>query len=387
MQIDEAIFKVQRNPAQKVWGYVRVSSAKQLRDGEGIETQKAAITKYCLDNGLSEPLFVEEVASATTPMFEVNLKGRTTEEEEQRTSPRPIFLILLGHLLDLEGGHLVVWDLDRLARNTMDQEMFLRMLWDGKVDVHSTNMSQRSVLDGGSKDPQRVLFRTILGAFKQYEASVIEARLNSGLIRKAATGGYTGGQPPFGYRSSGKELKIDDYESKMVRFIFYLRKIQGLSYKAIQNHILATKSELDLRNYNLMLLSRIIKREKLYKGIYTDRYGNDHNREDLRIIPDDINHLEEEIRKDTDADEGRRGTLPEPGADTQWDVHHRGERDEPRPSTEDTGAQEQLEVACPEKVPGREPGANGSVCSNPGAYLSGDPGTDDPATARPSYGS
>jgi site-specific DNA recombinase len=288
---------IARNPEHRVWAYVRVSSDKQVRDGEGLEAQQAAIQVYCKAKGLSDPIVVVEVASATKPMFRARLKGKGGESDED-TSPRPLLLLLVGHLTDLPSSHLVVWKLDRLARDSFDQEMFLKLLWDAGVAIHSTDASELDTLTTTNKtDPQRVLLRQILGAFAQYEARIIEARMRNGLVHKASKGGYSGGRPPYGYRASQNELEVDPYQARWVRFIFACR-IQGWPLRSIGTAIQASKDPDDDNRYHPSLLARVVKNEPLYRGDYTDVFGQYHRREDLKILPDQSAALTQEFAKE-----------------------------------------------------------------------------------------
>lgn len=292
MEASDLASLISRNPEHRVWAYVRVSSDKQVRDGEGLEAQQSAIEAYCKDKGLSAPLVVVEVASATKPMFRARLKGKDAPQDED-TSPRPLLLLLVGHLTDLPSSHLVVWKLDRLARDSFDQEMFLKLLWDAGVGIHSTDASELDTLTTTNKtDPQRVLLRQILGAFAQYEARVIEARMRNGLVHKAAKGGYSGGRPPYGYRAAQGELQVHPYEARWVRFIFACRQ-QGWSLRAIGAVLQERKSAEDAYRYHPSLLSRIVGNEALYRGDYTDVFGQYHRRGDLQILPDNLSLQQE----------------------------------------------------------------------------------------------
>jgi DNA invertase Pin-like site-specific DNA recombinase len=294
MDVPDLATLIARNPEHRVWAYVRVSSDKQVRDGEGLEAQQAAIEAYCKAKGLSAPLVVVEVASATKPMFRAKLKGKTAPQDEE-TSPRPLLLLLVGHLTDLPSSHIVMWKLDRLARDSFDQEMFLKLLWDSGVVIHSTDASELDTLTTTNKtDPQRVLLRQILGAFAQYEARVIEARMRNGLVHKAAKGGFTGGRPPYGYSVANGELQVSPYEAKWVRFIF-AAKHQGWTLRATSTVIKARKDPSDDMLYHPSLLSRVLINEPMYRGDYIDVFGQFHRREDLRILPDDNLSLQQEF--------------------------------------------------------------------------------------------
>lgn len=281
-----------KNPRHRVWGYLRVSSEKQTRDGEGLEIQRDAIVKYASSIGLSEPLFIEEVASATKMMFSPQIAGGASTKAQD--NPRPLLLNLMGFLRECAGSHLIVWKLDRLSREVIDQELILKLLWDAKVDIHSTDLSERDTLRGGSTaDPQRVLLRTILGAFARYEASVITARMSAGLSRKGSLGGFVGGRVPFGYESKGNEMAVHPYQAQIVRLVFILREKHKLTLSAIRDHLMAHKHASDETVYHKSLIANIIHRKALYQGVYQNRFSGPKQRLDLRILCDTIEETEQ----------------------------------------------------------------------------------------------
>ena len=278
-----------------VWGYVRVSTEGQ-EDNQSLGMQREAIRKYCSEKKLGDPQFIEEVASAAKPIWVVNLPGTPADQQLNQSSPRPRFMLLLNQLKRVKetlGGvsktHLIVWRLDRLARVDYEQELFLTMFRQDRVQLHSVMPTEDHMLDGGHvKDPSRAFTRTVLAAASAYERAMIDLRMNAGMAYKASQGGFTGGMPPFGYTTNKTELIIDQYEANMVRFIYHLRARYRMSNKGIGRYIDAHKHRDDKRRYDHSKIGRILREnEPLYRGLYTDRFGTPHPRPDLKILPDD----------------------------------------------------------------------------------------------------
>ena len=96
-----------------IYGYARVSTTSQGRDGNSLEDQVAALEKY----GCQE--IIEEAFS-----------GKTME--------RPKFQKLLKILK--EGDTLVVCKLDRFARTAIEGVQTVRELFDRGIRVHILNM-------------------------------------------------------------------------------------------------------------------------------------------------------------------------------------------------------------------------------------------------------
>lgn len=130
-----------------IYGYARVSTIGQSKDGNSLEDQVAALEKYGCQ---------EIVKEAFT--------GKTME--------RPEFLRLLEILR--EGDTLVVCKLDRFARTAIEGVQTVRELFDRGIRVHILNMGLiENTLTGN-------LILTVMLAFAEYERGMIVERTQTG---------------------------------------------------------------------------------------------------------------------------------------------------------------------------------------------------------------
>ena len=130
-----------------IYGYARVSTATQGRDGNSLEDQVSALTAY----GCQE--IVQEAFT-----------GKTME--------RPAFQELLKRLS--AGDTLVVTKLDRFARTAIDGVQTVRDLFQRGVKVHILNMGLvENTLTGN-------LILTVMLAFAEYERGMIVERTQTG---------------------------------------------------------------------------------------------------------------------------------------------------------------------------------------------------------------
>ena len=197
-------------PARKVIGYVRVSTQEQI-DGFGLTVQRKAIADYAKGNGL-------------------RLVRTLSDEGQSGSNGLDARQGLAEVLAVVESGQvsgLVVYRLDRLARDLILQETLMTRLHEAGVEVLSV-----SEPDIDSDDKTRVLVRQILGAVSQYERALIRSRMMAGKAAKIASGGYGGGRPPFGWRAENKELVPDEREQEVVAFMRQLAD-EGLSSRQI----------------------------------------------------------------------------------------------------------------------------------------------------------
>ncbi len=127
---------------------------------------------------------------------------------------------------------LVVYRLDRLARDLIIQETLLAEIKRLGSVVFSTADGESAYLLDDPEDPSRRLIRQVLGAVSEYEKSMIALRLRSGRRMKARQGGFAYGSPPFGYRASNRALVTDADQQAALMRAQELRD-QGSSLRAI----------------------------------------------------------------------------------------------------------------------------------------------------------
>jgi DNA invertase Pin-like site-specific DNA recombinase len=202
----------------KLAAYVRVSTDKQAEDGLGLDVQRHAIRAWAKENGHRIALWASDEG----------VSGSNGLDSRQG------LLEALGALQDGQVSGLVVYRLDRLARDLVLQESLLAEIWRGGARLYSTSLAEDAYLepDGADADPSRALIRQILGAVASYERAMIRLRLRSGKQRKSAAGGYVGGRPPLGLKAEAGALVPDEDEARTRQRILALRA-QGASLREI----------------------------------------------------------------------------------------------------------------------------------------------------------
>ncbi len=111
---------------------------------------------------------------------------------------------------------LVVYRMDRLARDLLLQETLVQRLREQGTPVRSASEPD---LDTDTDDPTKVLIRQIVGAVSQYERAVIRGRMMAGRRAKAAAGGFIGGRAPYGFRLVNGEVVPDEAEQEVVQLV------------------------------------------------------------------------------------------------------------------------------------------------------------------------
>lgn len=146
-----------------VYGYARVSSRGQARDGNSLEAQETALK-----------------AAGAEYVYSDAYTGTTTD--------RPQLDKLLAELK--AGDTLIVTKMDRIARSVQQGISLIDELAERGVMINILNMG---IIDNSSTGK---LIRNIMLSFAEYERDMIMARTREGkeIARQAA--GYKEGRPP-----------------------------------------------------------------------------------------------------------------------------------------------------------------------------------------------
>jgi DNA invertase Pin-like site-specific DNA recombinase len=200
----------------KVAAYLRVSTDRQAEHGLGLDVQRAEIKKWAKANGHRIVMWAQDEGVSGS-------NGLDTREALPE---------VLAAVRSRVAAGLVVYRLDRLARDLVLQEQLLAEVRRMGGEVFSTSASESAFLVDDPDDPSRKLIRQILGAVNEYERTMIRLRLRSGRARKRLAGYAGDGPPPFGYRAEAGELVADADEQAILARIRALRS-EGRSLRDI----------------------------------------------------------------------------------------------------------------------------------------------------------
>ena len=146
------------------FGYIRVSTRKQARDGNSLEAQREALT-----------------AAGAEKIYTDAFTGTRME--------RPEWDKLRAQLR--RGDVLIVTRLDRLARSVSQASGLITEMIDEGVTIHVLNLG---VL---SNDSVNTLLRNVLLSFAQFERDMIVQRTQEGkAVARATDPNFREGRPP-----------------------------------------------------------------------------------------------------------------------------------------------------------------------------------------------
>lgn len=145
-----------------IYGYARVSTPKQEKNGNGLDEQREKLQ-----------------AAGAQEIVEDSYTGTKME--------RPAFTDLLNRLQ--EGDKLIVTKLDRFARTAVEGGIIVKTLRDRGVTIHILNMG---IADN---TPMGKLMVTMLLAFAEFERDMIVERTQTGKAIAREKGIRVDGRP------------------------------------------------------------------------------------------------------------------------------------------------------------------------------------------------
>ena len=131
---------------------------------------------------------------------------------------------------------LLLSEISRLGRSTLQVLRSLERLHEAKVSVFIQNLGIYSLQADGTVNPLASIIITVLAEFSNIERSNIQYRLNSGRKQYVANGGKLGRK--VGYRKTDDEMK-EQYKNAIALLkkgysVRAVAKLEGLSHTTVQ---------------------------------------------------------------------------------------------------------------------------------------------------------
>ena len=180
-----------------VYGYARYSSDKQSENS--IEQQKEEIERYCRKNNYTMLHFYNDSA----------LSGKTDNRDDFQK-------MINDCIKKKEVEAILVWKLDRFARNRYDSAMYKKKLKNVGIRVISITQSIDT-------SPEGIILEGLLESMDEYYSANLAANVKRKLYQNAHECKFNGGTPPLGYDiDENKNYVINEKEAKIVREMFDL---------------------------------------------------------------------------------------------------------------------------------------------------------------------
>lgn len=238
-------FSLGRGGGMKVVADLRVSTDRQAERGLGLDVQEQAVRRWARANGHRIVVWARDEGVSGSN----GLENRMALPEA------------FAALRERKAAGIVVYRLDRLARDLVLQETLLAEIRRLRGCAFSTDGGEAGYLDDNPDEPSRRLIRQVLGAVAEYERGMIALRMRSGRRRKAELGGYASGAPPYGFRAEDGALVPDDAEQQVIRRIREL-EAEGRPQREIADALNASGHRTKQgRAWNRVNVGLILRRE------------------------------------------------------------------------------------------------------------------------------
>lgn len=190
--------------------YGRVSTTNQEYDRQVNELRSLAVVRGWQVVGE----FVEKISG-----------GKKNQE-------RPELMKMLDFIGKNEVGKVLVWEMSRLGRNTLQVLEVIEQLTGKKVSVYIKNYDMETLDENGEQNPMTSFMVTILAEIAKMEHGTIKERVRSGYKNYRAKGGKVGRKP--GYRKTDKQM-LEQYQGavKLLKKGRSLREVSKLTETSV----------------------------------------------------------------------------------------------------------------------------------------------------------
>ncbi len=160
----------------------------------------------------------------------LNLDEVFTDHASGKDTARPQLQAALKHLR--KGDSLIVYSMDRLARNLDDLRKIVKELTERGVAVQ---FIKESLIFTGEDSPMSNLLLSVMGAFAEFERSLIRERIKEGIEVAKMKGVYKGRKPSLDSARISYLLKRDTENNHKGRTA--LAKEFGISRETLYQYI------------------------------------------------------------------------------------------------------------------------------------------------------
>lgn len=173
--------------------YARYSSDRQTE--QSIEGQIRFCTQYAQQHGYNIiKHYVDRAISGTT-------------------DHRPQFQQMIADSAKRQFQFVIVWKLDRFARNRYDSAIY-------KSKLKKNGVKVLSATEGIGEGDESIILEAVLEAMAETYSRQLSQNVRRGMRESALKGNSTGGSIPLGYKLEGKKLSVDEETAPIVRYIF-----------------------------------------------------------------------------------------------------------------------------------------------------------------------
>jgi len=130
-----------------------------------------------------------------------------------RSDERPEFQRMIADAAKHQFQFIIVYKLDRFARNRYDSAIY-------KAKLKKHGVKVISATENITDEPEGVILEGLLESMAEYYSANLSKHVRRGMRESAINGNWTGGKPPIGFKVVDKKLAIDEEKAPIVRYAF-----------------------------------------------------------------------------------------------------------------------------------------------------------------------
>lgn len=181
------------------------------------------------------------------------------------TDRRPAFQKMIEDSKKKEFEYVLVYQLDRFARNRYDSANY-------KMKLKKNGVRVLSARENISDDASGILMESVLEGMAEYYSAELSQKVKRGVRESLMKGYYTGGQITFGYKVENKRWMVNEEHAKFVRQAFE-EYVRGEKATEIASHLNAQGSSITGgKKWNGNSIAKMLHNQR-YMGI--EKFGGE----------------------------------------------------------------------------------------------------------------
>lgn len=130
-----------------------------------------------------------------------------------RNDDRPDFQRMIADAAKKQFQYVIVWKLDRFARNRFDSAVH-------KATLKKYGVRVISATENITDEPEGILLEGLMESLAEYYSANLSKHVKRGQRESILQGKVPGGVPPYGFKLVDKKLVADEQKAPIIRYIF-----------------------------------------------------------------------------------------------------------------------------------------------------------------------
>ncbi len=142
-----------------------------------------------------------------------------------KNDDRPDFQRMISDASKKQFQYVIVWKIDRFARNRFDSAIH-------KAALKKYGVRVISATENITNEPEGIMLEGLLETLAEYYSANLAKHVKRGQRESAIAGTYIGGVPPIGFKVVNKKLVVDEEKAPIIQYVFE-QYAKGVSKKEI----------------------------------------------------------------------------------------------------------------------------------------------------------